>query len=128
MIETIIAAFMGICVGTAAPDAALPLHETVEGNWSTPQGQLVYWGWLDEGFHPVDGGHLRILHRPWSGTTIVFATNQPVPAGAGDVFHAQCGAWVVKNPIAPVHRPEPDWHCTTIVDGRVKFLPLERCQ
>ena len=97
MIEALIAAFMGVCVGTAAPDAALPLHKTVEGNWSTPVGQLIYGRWLDAGWHEVEGGHLRILHRPWRAgdPTIVFATNQPVPDEAGGVFHPQCGAWLV---------------------------------
>ena len=124
MIEALIAAFMFVCSGSV-PTQAVEMQLDPIAGWPV-HGYVVDLGW-----HDVDGGQILIQQTFGRRDYLIWASDQN-PASNWDgvlrIFHPTCGAYLIKNPIPVARRPEPDWGCTTIVAGRVKFLPGERCQ
>jgi hypothetical protein len=125
MIETLIALFMFVCSGSV-PTQAIEMQLDPIAGWPE-HGYIVDFGW-----HDVDGGQILIQRHLGTGNYLIWASDQnpaEIQTGAERVFHPTCGAYLIPNPQPPAARqPEPDWRCTTLVAGRVKFLPLERCQ
>lgn len=92
MIELLIALFWGVCSGTQPMDA-VPLDWNRNTGWHYESGAPVHGAVADYGFHEIEGGHIRILHRygrvdHW----LIFGTNQPVVEN--DDGHVQCGGYV----------------------------------
>jgi len=96
MIETLIALFWGVCVSSAPVDAPAQMMD-----WNRDTGWNLSGYFIDEGFHAIDGGHIRILRRAFTEDYYVFGTDRDVPGNPFDIWHVQCHGYSVAGEDLP---------------------------